>query len=86
MGPTPSGKIFFIGKRNSFPQKLTLIEKGNKNKYDRVASPESLSIYLNLLTAADVITLKRLNIGTPKTINFPFVPNGKLMIFRCPSI
>ena len=25
-------------------------------------------------------TLKCLNIGTPKTINFPFVPNGKLII------
>ena len=31
-------------------------------------------------------TLKCLKIGTPKSINFPFVPNGKLMIFRCPSI
>ena len=31
-------------------------------------------------------TLKCLNMGTPKTINFPFVPNGKLMIFRCPNI
>ena len=30
--------------------------------------------------------LNMLNIGTPKTINFPFVPNGKLMIFRCPNI
>ena len=29
-------------------------------------------------------TLKCLNIGTPKTINFPFVPNGKLMIFSVP--
>ena len=28
----------------------------------------------------DIATLKCLNIGTPKTINFPFVPNGKLMI------
>ena len=26
-----------------------------------------------------------LNIGTPKIINFPFVPNGKLIIFRCPK-
>ena len=25
-------------------------------------------------------TLKCLSIGTPKTINFPFVPNGKLMV------
>ena len=31
-------------------------------------------------------TLKCLNIGTPKVINFPFVSNGKLMIFRCPNI
>ena len=28
--------------------------------------------------------LKCLNIGTPKTINFPFVPNGKLMILGVP--
>ena len=27
-----------------------------------------------------------LSIGIPKTINFAFVPNGKLMIFRCPNI
>ena len=25
-----------------------------------------------------------LNIGTPKTINFPFVPNGKLMVLDVP--
>ena len=30
-------------------------------------------------------TLKCLSIGTPKTINFLFVPNGKLMDFRCPN-
>ena len=27
-----------------------------------------------------------LSIGTPKIINFPFVPNGKLIIFWCPKI
>ena len=27
-----------------------------------------------------------LSIGTPKIINFPFVPNGKLIIFRFPKI
>ena len=32
------------------------------------------------------VTLVCLNIGTPKTINFSFVPNGKLMVFRCPNI
>ena len=32
------------------------------------------------------ITLKCLSIGTPTTINFPFVSNGKLMVFRCPNI
>ena len=31
-------------------------------------------------------TLKCLSIGTPKIINFPFVSNGKLMVFRCPNI
>ena len=31
-------------------------------------------------------TLKCLSIGTPKTINFPLVANGKLMGFRCPHI
>ena len=31
-------------------------------------------------------TLKCLSIGTPNLINFPFVSNGKLMIFRCPNI
>ena len=28
--------------------------------------------------------LKCLSIGTPKTINFPFVPNGKLMVLGVP--
>ena len=31
-------------------------------------------------------TLKCVSIGTPKTINFPFVPNGKFMGFKCPNI
>ena len=31
-------------------------------------------------------TLKCLSIGTPRIINFPFVSNGKLTIFRCPNI
>ena len=31
-------------------------------------------------------TLKCLSIGTPKIINFPFVSNGKVMIFMCPNI
>ena len=35
---------------------------------------------------AFLVTLKCLSIGTPKIINFPFVSNGKLMIFRCPNI
>ena len=31
-------------------------------------------------------TLKCLSIGTPKIINFPFVSNGKSMVFTCPNI
>ena len=33
-----------------------------------------------------VITLKCLSDGTPITINFLFVSNGKLMILRCLNI
>ena len=29
-------------------------------------------------------TLKGLSIGTPKTNNFPFVPNGKFMVLGVP--
>ena len=32
-----------------------------------------------------VNTVMCLSIGTPKIINFPFVPNGKFIIFRCPN-
>ena len=38
------------------------------------------------LTVKNKYTLKCLSIGTPKTINFPFVSNGKLMFFKCPNI
>ena len=31
-------------------------------------------------------TLKCLSIGTPKTINFPLVSNGKLIVFMCSNI
>ena len=41
------------------------------------------SIYIYVYT---VLTLKCLSIGTPNIINFPFVSNGKLMIFSCPNI
>ena len=33
-----------------------------------------------------VYTLKCLSIGTLKTIDFPFVPNGKSMVLRCPNM
>ena len=31
-------------------------------------------------------TIMCLSIGTPKKINFPFVPDGKLIIFMCPKM
>ena len=33
-----------------------------------------------------IATLKCLSIGTTKIINFPFVSNGKFMVFMCPNI
>ena len=57
-----------------------------------VTHPSNIPVITALMSAHvdrgpdKVTTLKCLNIGTPKTINFPFVPNGKLMIFRYPII
>ena len=47
-----------------------------------------LKSFFKLIAPVTIIdyTLKCLNIGTPKIINFPFVPNGKLMIFMYPNI
>ena len=44
------------------------------------------SSYSNSLPSLnlDRFILKCLSIGTPKTINFPFVPNGKLMVLSVP--
>ena len=43
----------------------------------------NVSTYLNSWI---IITVMYLSIRTPKIINFPFVPNGKFIIFRCPKI
>ena len=39
-----------------------------------------------MLRETKMNTVLCLSIGTPKIINFPFVPNGKLDIYRCPKI
>ena len=55
-----------------------------QNKFSIVLE---LAFLQTLATVVGVIyTLKCLSIGTPKIINFPFVSNGKLMVFRCPNI
>ena len=45
---------------------------------------EILARFLRWLVKLFDITLKCFNIGTPKTINFPFVLNGKLMVLGVP--
>ena len=42
--------------------------------------------YLKILKTIRTNTLKCLSIGTPKIINFPFDPNGKLLILGAPII
>ena len=44
------------------------------------------SLMVFLLQTERYINLKCLSMGTPKIINFPFVSNGKLMVFRCQNI
>ena len=61
---------------------------------DRVSNPGpliyesgALPIALQTLNTGLIYsTLKCLSIGTLKTIDIPYIPNGKLMFFRCPSI
>ena len=45
-----------------------------------------IKLFAQSIYTVVISTLKCLSIGTPKSINFPFVPNGKLMDFRCPNI
>ena len=44
------------------------------------------AVLTEMLQYGPQYTLKCLNIGTPKAINFPFVSNEKLKFFRCPII
>ena len=46
----------------------------------------NIVITLNIRTVCTIHTLKCLSIRTSKIINFPFVSDGKLMVFRCPNI
>ena len=42
-------------------------------------------VYFYVKTYNYLITLKCLNVGTPKSIYFPFVPNGKFMVLGFPA-
>ena len=48
---------------------------------------ENMAVYIVISSTDNFIvdTLMFLCIGTPKTVNFPFIPNGKLMGFKCPN-
>ena len=50
-----------------------------------VISNNNWPSYWDTITSS-LNTLKCLSIGTPKTINFLFVSNEKLMVYRCPNI
>ena len=71
-------------QENSFILNAVNLSHLTDNRKDLTGSKQSVLCMLWHLD--QVITLKCFNIRRPKTINFPFVPNGTLMIFRCPSI
>ena len=56
-----------------------LLHSGAK-RLDYVFCIQNLTFLLHFLQFKNKVTLMCLSIGTPKTINFPFVPNGKLMV------
>ena len=62
---------------------MGFFSKGLKNEFETAVVNEP-SVFEPLKFYCS--TLKCLSIGTPKIINFPFVSNGKLMVFRCPNI
>ena len=62
---------------------LNLVKQ--KKKYLSLLCCQSMPSFLHLKYNV-IVTLKCLSFGTPKIINFPFVSNGKLMVFRCPNI
>ena len=53
---------------------------------EAISQEDWLILTLTVITTFLLVTLKCLSIGTPTTINFPFVANGKLMVFRCTNI
>ena len=55
-------------------------------KFWYVMSKALLGKLYTLNAEGSCCTQKCLSIGTLKTINFPFVPNGKFMFFKCPNI
>ena len=59
-----------------------------KTRFDRFTDRVEPSLTTDTLSYPFhmTYTLKCLSIGTPKIVNFPFVSNGKLMVFRCPNI
>ena len=43
-------------------------------------------LFVCLCFAEARLTLKCLSIGTPNTTTFPFFPNGKVVVIKCPNI
>ena len=48
-----------------------------------VLCPACTGTFVSVFRVRIKVSKMSITIGTPKIINFPFVPNGKLMIFRC---
>ena len=68
------------GKNVNSPGKVLDFQFLNKTCYCSVGT-----VYSSYTLAVTwQVTLKCINIWTPKTINFSFVPNGKFMILGVP--
>ena len=63
IGPTLKGKNLLLGEQILFFLELTPNEMGGKNENKRVTSHESVPIHLTLYQP---VTVKTLNIGTPR--------------------
>ena len=68
-------------KPKNAPQKVC--KYSNSCLWESVLETE-LNVELDKSRRFPKMTIKCLGIGTPKTLNFPFVQNGKLMVLGVP--
>ena len=79
--------LYFMKKGRQARHRIPRNSCFSKQKVSQyIQCPSVYNYYGSNCQSTGICTLKCLSIGTPKIINFPFVSDGKLMVFRCSNI